>query len=68
MQSSCTYTHTLEGVYPVLSGEDCSYTGTTTIAIAGPVVAYDPFIDASLGIGLWVLIVIAVVAMILKFR
>jgi len=46
----------------------CVSSGTSTIAIAGPVVAYDPFIDASLGIGLWVFIAVAVVALILKFR
>jgi len=50
------------------STSSCTSSGTSTIAIAGPVVAYDPFIDASLGIGLWVFIAIAVVALILKFR
>jgi len=50
------------------SSSSCTSYGTSTIAIAGPVVAYDPFIDASLGIGLWVLIAVAVVALILKFR
>jgi len=46
----------------------CVYTGTSTIALAGPVEVYDPFLDATIGIFLWVAIALAVTALILKFK
>jgi len=60
MQSICTSDSA--------SSTTCVYTGTSTIALTGPVVAYDPFVDVYLGISLWIMVMFALVFIISKFR
>ena len=61
MQSVCTTDATA-------SSTTCVYTGTSTIAMAGAVEVYDPLLDATIGIFLWVAIAMVVTALILKFK
>jgi len=60
MQSVCTSTSA--------SSTTCVYTGTSTIALDAPVVAYDPFVDVFLGISLWIIVMFALVTIIRRFR
>lgn len=60
MQSVCTQTNA--------STTNCIYSGTSTVAMSNPVEVYEPTFDVIANITLWLVIVIATVALILKFK
>lgn len=73
---TCTYTND-GGVPPTIVSSECTTTqsATDTIAIAtgteqiaGNIVAYDPFVDVSIGIAVWFMMVVVIVLAIQKFR
>jgi len=67
----CTYTND-GGTPPTIVSSHCSTVGTSTVALASwppeSVVAYDPFVDVSLGILLWIVVCLVIVILISKFR
>lgn len=75
----CTYGHAVVAGTPVITDSHCETvgtttvsfapsTGTTTVAIVAPVVAYNPFSDVVLGTVLTIGVAIAVALLIKAFR
>lgn len=63
----CTYTNDA-GTPPTIVSSHCVTVGTTTIDVPAPVVAYDPFIQTTGTVLLWIIIGFVMARLVLSFK
>jgi len=66
-ETTCTYGND-GGSPPTIVSSSCTTTGTSTISIPAPLSVFDPFLETTAGIGLWIALTLVIVAAIQKFR